>query len=72
MSNKAAQYGGAVFDVDCPRCGQVCQTPTDMSINTYMADFTGGRKNTIEGICPKHGKVKLPELSAKTTRTEQR
>jgi hypothetical protein len=71
MSKKAAQYAGAVFDVDCPQCGQVCQTPKDMSINNYMADFAAGRPNTIEGICPTHGTVRLPELPARTTKTEQ-
>lgn len=54
------QYGGAIFDKKCPKCGRLTNPPKQLSVNRFMTDCVSGKKHMVLARCSKCGRVRLP------------
>ena len=57
MCDNIIQYGGAIFDARCPKCGRVTKPRKSMSVNKFMTDVVKKRPNTAPADCKKCGYV---------------
>lgn len=53
------QYGGALFDAKCPKCGRITKPHGSLSVNRFMADFLAKREATALADCKKCGCVRI-------------
>ena len=61
MGNKRMlQYGGALFEGNCPKCGTILKAPKNLSVNLFMSAVNHGEIPVVLGNCRNHGKINVP------------
>ena len=54
------QYGGALFEGNCPKCGNILTAPRSLSVNHFMSAVNHKETPVVLGKCRKHGNIEVP------------